>query len=78
MSNSYDNSWYATSREEVEIVNAMRTGCNSNDVWLSMDECHIVHMNHGALHWRLRRDGKVIGVGLAPPKVSTPVREAGT
>jgi hypothetical protein len=45
----------------------MRTGCNSDDVWLSMDKCHIVHMNHSTLHWRLRRYGKVIWVGLTPP-----------
>jgi hypothetical protein len=47
----------------------VRTGRNTDDIWLSVDESHIVHMNHGTLHCRLRRYGKVVGIGLAPSKI---------
>lgn len=65
-SNRCSDSRYATDGKKVKIVNAVRTGRNANDIWLRLDESHIVHMNHGTLHRRLRRDSKVIGIRLAP------------
>ena len=68
-SNGCSDPWYATGCKKVKIANVVRTGRNTDDIWLSVDESHIVHMNHGTLHWRLRRYGKVVGIGLAPSKI---------
>lgn len=68
-SNSCSNPWDAACCKEIKITNAMRTGCNTNGIWLSMDESHIVHVNHGTLRWTLRRYSKVIGIGLAPSEI---------
>lgn len=66
-SNCRGNPRCATGSKKVKIANPMRTGGDINDIWLSMNECHIVHMNHGTFDWRLSRYRKVVGVGLAPP-----------
>jgi hypothetical protein len=49
----------------------MRMASNANGIWLRVDESHIVYVNHGTLHWRLRRYGKVIRIRLAPSEMET-------
>ena len=69
-SNSCSNPWDAACCKEIKVVNAMRPSCNTNGIWLCMDESHIVHVNHGTLHWTLRRYSKIIGIGLAPSNIN--------